>query len=113
MHTRNNIILRKRDVLKRVQLPNGGVFLREIRKSKKSESTAKCHCRPKYRRQIGRSPQRRRRQGLQQGPRIKSVLRNASSLGKKAINSSVGKMVMTEGLKYVPTLHERGTKRIK
>ena len=44
MHTRNNIILRKRDALKRVQLPNGGVFLREIRKSKKSESTAKCHC---------------------------------------------------------------------
>lgn len=88
-------------------------FYAKYEKVKRANLPPSVIVRPKYRRQIGRSPQRRRRQGLQQGPRIKSVLRNASSLGKKAINSSVGKMVMTEGLKYVPALHERGTKRIK
>lgn len=88
-------------------------FYAKYEKVKRANLPPRVIVRPEYRRQVGRSPQRRHRQGLQQGPRIKSVLRNASNLGKKAINSRVGKMVMTEGSKYVPKLHERGKKRTK
>ena len=51
--------------------------------------------------------------GIQQGRWTKSVLRKACSLGKKAINSSVEKMLIREVLEHPPTLHKKGMNRIK
>ena len=46
MPPRNNILLRKRAVSKRIQLPNG--FLRKIRKSRESEFTTQGKCSKTY-----------------------------------------------------------------
>ena len=43
----------------------------------------------------------------------KHGLENAYDLGKKVINSSLGKMLVREELECTPTLYEKGTKKIK
>lgn len=90
-------------------MPNGRVFL----KNKKTINLPPNKTASRtYRKWI--DPCRQGRSCRQRGGRIKFVLRKAYNLGKKkTINSSVGKLLIREGLKYAPSKYKKGTKRIK
>ena len=54
---------------------------------------------------------KRRRSG-QRGRGIKSFFKKARKLAKKAVNSDIAKMAISQGLAYAPKLYDIGTSKI-
>ena len=54
---------------------------------------------------------KRRRSG-QTGRGIKSLFKKAKKLAKKAVNSDIAKMAISQGLAYAPKLYDMGTSKI-
>ena len=107
MPTKNNILLRKRAVLKKVQLPDRKVFYAKCERMESVNLTPYVNVRRTYTRTIGARRPRRRRQ---RSRRIKTILKKEYNLGEKV---SLGKILIREGLEYTPKLYEKRTKKIK
>ena len=103
-------MLRRRAIPKRVQLPDGRLFYAKYEKIGRANLPSNINVRRAYTRTIGPRRHSRTRQRVRV---IETVFKKACYLSKKAINSSLGKMLITEGLEYVPTLYEKGTKKLK
>ena len=54
---------------------------------------------------------KRRRSG-QRGRGIKSFFKKAKKLAKKAVNSDIAKMAISQGLAYAPKLYDMATSKI-
>ena len=103
-------MLRRRAIPKRVQLPDGRLFYAKYEKIGRANLPSNINVRRAYTRTIG---PRRHSRTRQRGRVIETVFKKAYYLSKKAVNSSLGKMLITEGLEYAPILYEKGTKKIK
>ena len=71
--------------------------------------------RRKYVRKIGpRKQRKRRRNQVKRGLILNEVLlKTAFNIGKKALGSNFGKMLVKEGIDHLPTMYEKTKKRIK
>ena len=110
MPVRNNILLRERVAPKRVKLLGRQVFYAKYERAGRTNLPPNTNMRRTYTRMVGPGRQRNRKQ---RGQGIKTVLKKAYNLSKKAINLSLGKMLIREGLEYACTLYKKGTKKIK
>ena len=110
MPVRNNILLRERVAPKRVKLPGRRGFYAKNERARRLNLPQNINMRRTYTGMIGPRRQRNRKQ---RGQGIKTVLKKAYNLGKKAINLTLGKMLIREGLEYACTLYKKGTKKIK
>lgn len=97
MPTRTNILLRT--FPESVELHDGRIFYAKYERIKIANLPPNVTVRRTYNRTIGPRRQRRPRQ---RGCRIKTVLKKAFNLGKRATISSLGKMLIQEGLEYTP-----------
>ena len=120
---RNNIVLVKRDTLKRVNLPNGRTFLAKYKRVNKHYLPGGTTIQRTYR---GRPVQGRRTRALRPRRRTKSVaaVRGRGMRGRGIVDVAkiiatnphmheFGKRLLTKGIKSLPGLYKKATKRIK
>ena len=130
MPPRDRIIMIKRATPKRVTLPNGRTFLARYRRATRDdfppnislpriykERAAPKGRRRKRRRVISyRERQRaalRRRARAQRGRGLGSVFKKAYKLGKRALNSRLGKRITRAAVSEIPDLLENLGGRVK
>ena len=130
MPPRDRIIMIKRATPKRVTLPNGRTFLARYRRATRDdfppnislpriykERAAPKGRRRKRRRVISyRERQRaalRRRARAQRGRGLGSVFKKAYKLGKRALNSRLGKKITRAAVSEIPDLLENLGGRVK
>ena len=129
MAPRDRIIMIKRATPKRVTLPNGRTFLARYRRATRNDLPAnvtfprvyKERAAPKGKRRRGRvisyrERQRdalRRRARAQRGRGIGSLFKKAYKLGKKALNSRLGRKIAKAAVAEIPDLLENVGGRVK
>ena len=129
MPPRNRIIMIKRAQLKRVTLPNGRTFLARYRRATRNDLPAnislpriyKERAAPKGKRRKRRviSYRERQRQALrrraraQRGRGIGSFFKKAYKLGKRALNSRLGKRIARAAISEVPDVLENLGGKVK
>ena len=128
MPPRDRIIMIKRATPKRVTLPNGRTFLARYKRATKNDlphniSLARIYkerAAPKGRRRRRVIPYRerqraalRRRARAQRGRGLGSVFKKAYKLGKRALNSRLGKRITRAAVSEIPDLLENLGGRVK
>ena len=130
MPPRNRIIMIKRATPKRVTLPNGRTFLARYKRATRDdlppnislprvykERAAPKGRRRKRRRLVSyRERQRaalRRRARAQRGRGLGSIFKKAYKLGKKALNSRLGKRITRAAISEIPDVLENIGGRVK
>ena len=132
MPPRDRIIMIKRATPKRVTLPNGRTFLARYKRATREDLPAnislpriyKERAAPKGRRRRRRRrrviPYRerqraalRRRARAQRGRGLSSVFKKAYKLGKRALNSRLGKRITRAAVSEIPDLLENLGGRVK
>ena len=128
MPPRDRIIMIKRATLKRVTLPNGRTFLARYKRATRNDLPPnislpriyKERAAPKGRRRRRVIPYRerqraalRRRARAQRGRGLGSVFKKAYKLGKRALNSRLGKRITRAAVSEIPDLLENLGGRVK
>ena len=130
MPPRDRIIMIKRAQPKRVTLPNGRTFLARYRRATRDDfppnvnfpKIYKERAAPKNRRKRKRRviPYRerqraalRRRARVQRGRGLSSVLKKAYKLGKRALNSRLGRRIARAAVSEIPDVLENLGGRVK
>ena len=127
MPPRDRIIMIKRAQPKRVTLPNGRTFMARYRRAKRADLPPnvnlpriyKERAAPKNRRRRAipyRERQRaalRRRARAQRGRGLGSVFKKAYKLGKRALNSRLGKRITRAAISEIPDVLENLGGRVK
>ena len=128
MPPRDRIIMIKRGTPKRVTLPNGRTFLARYKRAKRNDLPRnislpriyKERAAPKGRRRRRVIPYRerqraalRRRARAQRGRGLGSVFKKAYKLGKRALNSRLGKSITRAAVSEIPDLLENLGGRVK
>ena len=128
MPPRDRIIMIKRATPKRVTLPNGRTFLARYKRATRNDlphniSLARIYkerAAPKGRRRRRVIPYRerqraalRRRARAQRGRGLGSVFKKAYKLGKRALNSRLGKRIKRAAVSEIPDLLENLGGRVK
>ena len=103
---RDNILLQKPAVPKKVTLPDGRHFYTKYERVCRKNLPRNVTVRRK--RAIG--PRRQRRQ--QGAGMISSLLNTGLKLGSKFLNSAIGQKIAEEGIKQVPNIYSAGVNRI-
>ena len=104
--TRDNILLHRRAVPKKVTLPNGRTFY--ARYERISDRQLPLNITVKRKRAIG--PRRQRRQ--KGGEMISSLFNTGLKFGSKFLNSAIGQKIAEEGIKQVPNIYNPGVNRV-
>ena len=105
MRRKNNYVMRKLDVPKRVTLPNGRTFIARYKRVSRSQLPANVILRRTYRQRA--APRGRRRRKRRQGGR------SLFSFIKKVAKNPVVRSLAKKGVHYLPTLYNAATCRIK
>ena len=128
MPPRDRIIMIKRATPKRVTLPNGRTFLARYKRATRNDlphnislpRIYKERAAPKGRRRRRVIPYRerqraalRRRARAQRGRGLGSVFKKAYKLGKRALNSRLGKRITRAAVSEIPDLLENLGGRVK
>ena len=130
MPPRNRIIMIKRATPKRVTLPNGRTFLARYKRATRDDlprnitlpRVYKERAAPKNKRRRRRRivPYRerqraalRRRERAQRGRGIGSVFKKAYKLGKRALNSRLGKRITRAAISEIPDVLENLSGKVK
>ena len=102
LRRKGNYAMRKLAVPKRVNLPNGRIFVAHYKRIKRADLPPNIRMRRTYRQRAAARNSRRRRQG-----------RGIVSLAKKVISNPAFRAIAKKGLVYAPGLYQSITKRIK
>ena len=124
MPPRNRIIMIKRARPKRVTLPDGRTFLARYRRATRDDlppnidlpRVYKQRAAPKGRRRRNRSRERQRaalRRRAQSGRGIGSFIKKSFRLGKRALNSRLGKRLARAAISEVPDVLEKLSGKVK
>ena len=118
MPPRDRIIMIKRATPKRVTLPNGRTFLARYRRATRDDLERAAPKGKRRRRRIisYRERQRaalRRRAREQRGRGLGSVFKKAYKLGKRALNSRLGRRITRAAVSEIPDLLENLGGRVK
>ena len=124
MPPRNRIIMIKRARPKRVTLPDGRIFLARYRRATRDDlppnidlpRVYKQRAAPKGRRRRNRYRERQRaalRQRAQRGRGIGSFIKKSFRLGKRALNSRLGKRLARAAISEVPDVLEKLSEKVK
>ena len=124
MPPRNRIIMIKRARPKRVTLPDGRTFLARYRRATRDDlppnidlpRVYKQRAAPKGRRRRNRYRERQRaalRQRAQRGRGIGSFIKKSFRLGKRALNSRLGKRLARAAISEVPDVLEKLSGKVK
>ena len=125
MPPRDRIIMIKRERLKRVTLPDGRTFLARYRHATRYDLPAnidlpkiyKLRAAPKgkWRKKIGYRERQRAtlRRRAQRGRGFGSLLKKGFKLGKKALNSRLGKRISRAIISEVPDVLEKLSGKVK
>ena len=105
MRRKNNYVMRKLDVPKRVTLPNGRTFIARYKRVSRSQLPANVILRRTYRQRA--APRGRRRRKRRQGGR------GLFSFIKKVAKNPVVRSLAKKGVQHLPTLYNAATSRIK
>ena len=129
MSPRDRIIVIKRDRPKRVTLPDGRTFLARYRRATRDDLPANINLPRKYKERAAPKGKRRKRNNrlavyrkgqrralrrrAQRGRGIGSFLKKGFKLGKKALNSRLGKRVARAVISEVPDVLESLSGKVK
>ena len=124
MPPRNRIIMIKRARPKRVTLPDGRTFLARYRRATRDDlppnidlpRVYKQRAAPKGRRRRNRYRERQRaalRRRAQSGRGIGSFIKKSFRLGKRALNSRLGKRLARAAISEVPDVLEKLSEKVK
>ena len=124
MPPRNRIIMIKRARPKRVTLPDGRTFLARYRRATRDDlppnidlpRVYKQRAAPKGRRRRNRYRERQRaalRRRAQRGRGIGSFIKKSFRLGKRALNSRLGKRLARAAISEVPDVLEKLSEKVK
>ena len=124
MPPRNRIIMIKRARPKRVTLPDGRTFLARYRRATRDDlppnidlpRVYKQRAAPKGRRRRNRYRERQRaalRRRAQRGRGIGSFIKKSFRLGKRALNSRLGKRLARAAISEVPDVLEKLSGKVK
>ena len=124
MSPRNRIIMIKRARPKRVTLPDGRTFLARYRRATRDDlppnidlpRVYKQRAAPKGRRRRNRYRERQRaalRRRAQRGRGIGSFIKKSFRLGKRALNSRLGKRLARAAISEVPDVLEKLSGKVK
>ena len=124
MPPRNRIIMIKRARPKRVTLPDGRTFLARYRRATRDDLPPnidlpivyKQRAAPKGRRRRNRYRERQRaalRRRAQRGRGIGSFIKKSFRLGKRALNSRLGKRLARAAISEVPDVLEKLSGKVK
>ena len=103
---RDNILLRRRAVPKKVTLPNGRTFYAKYERVSCKNLSREITVRKT--RAIG--PRRQRRQ--RGAGMISSLFNMGLKFGSKFLNSAIGQKIAEEGIKQVPNIYNAGENRV-
>lgn len=108
---RDNFLLRKLPTPKRVQLPNVRVFYAKYVRVGRANLPPNVWVRRRYVRKTGPKRQRKRcRNQVGSSLPSKAILKTAYNIGKKALGSNFGKMLMKEGIDCPPRMYKKAKK---
>ena len=129
MAPRDRIIMIKRATPKRVTLPNGRTFLARYRRATRNDLPANVTFPRVYKERAAPKGKRRRRRVIsyrerqrealrrraraQRGRGIGSLFKKAYKLGKRALNSRLGKKITKAAIAEIPDLLENVGGRVK
>ena len=109
---RNRIIMVKRQIPKKVTLPNGRMFYAKYKRTTRAELPANVHLQRPYKQRA--APRgRRRRRGGQRGRGFKSAIKKAFNFAKKAAKNKSVRNIGRALLNEVPTALDGLTKKVK
>ena len=129
MPPRDRIIMIKRETPKRVTLPNGRTFLARYRRATRNDLPANVTFPRVYKERAAPKGKRRRRRVIsyrerqrealrrrartQRGRGIGSLFKKAYKLGKRALNSRIGRKIAKAAVSEIPDLLENVGGRVK
>ena len=128
MPPRNRIIMIKRDRPKRVTLPDGRTFLARYRRATRDDLHPNINLPRVYKQRAAPKGKRRKnnrlipyrqrqraalRRRAQRGRGIGSILKKGFKLGKKALNSRLGKRLARAVISEVPDVLEKLSGKVK
>ena len=128
MRPRNRIIMIKRDRPKRVTLPDGRTFLARYRRATRDDLPPNINLPRVYKQRAAPKGKRRKNNRLipyrqrqraalclraQRGREIGSILKKGFKLGKKALNSRLGKRLARAVISEVPDVLEKLSGKVK
>ena len=111
--SRNNILLQRLPAPKRVQLPNGQVFFAKYQRVGRDRLPERVRIRRTCVRKIGPRQQRIRRIGPRNQCRTRQQvgrgldLSTSIDLGRRAVGSILGKIMINDAINYVPTVYKK------
>ena len=127
MPPRDRIIMIKRARPKRITLPNGRTFLARYRRATRDDLFSNVNLPRIYKERAAPKGKRRRRKAvipyrerqkavlrrLQRGRGLGSIFKKAYKLGKRAINSRLGRRIARAAVSEIPDLLENLGGRVK
>ena len=127
MPPRDRIIMIKRARAKRVTLPNGKTFVARYRRATRDDLFSNVNLPRIYKERAAPKGKRRRRKAvipyrerqkavlrrLQRGRGLGSIFKKAYKLGKRAINSRLGRRIARAAVSEIPDLLENLGGRVK
>ena len=128
MPPRNRIIMIKRERPKRVTLPDGRTFLARYRRATREDLPPNIHLPRVYKQRAAPKGKRRKNNRLiayrqrqrgalcrraQRGRGIGSILKKGFKLGKRALNSRLGKRLARAVISEVPDVLEKLSGKVK
>ena len=128
MPPRNRIIMIKRNRPKRVTLPGGKTFLARYRRATRDDLPPNINLPRVYKQRAAPKGKRRKnnrlipyrqrqsaalRRRAQRGREIDSILKKGFKLGKKALNSRLGKRLARAVISEVPDVLEKLSEKVK
>ena len=128
MPPRNRIIMIKRERPKRVTLPDGRTFLARYRRATREDLPPNIHLPRVYKQRAAPKGKRRKnnrliayrqrqrdalRRRAQRGRGIGSILKKGFKLGKRALNSRLGKRLARAVISEVPDVLEKLSGKVK
>ena len=128
MPPRNRIIMIKRERPKRVTLPDGRTFLARYRRATRDDLPPNIHLPRVYKQRAAPKGKRRKnnrliayrqrqrgalRRRAQRGRGIGSILKKGFKLGKRALNSRLGKRLARAVISEVPDVLEKLSGKVK
>ena len=109
MRRKRNYAMEKLNVPKRVTLPNGRTFVARYKRISRDDLPLNIRMRRTYRQRA--APRGRRRR--QRGQGILSFFKKAYKLGKRALNSRLGKRITRAAISEIPDALENVSGRVK
>lgn len=110
---RNNILLRKFAMPKRVQLPNGRVIYAKYQKFARNVLLERVKVGITNVRKIGPRRQRKQRNEAGRGMPTQVLISTAIALETKVAKSNIGKTIIKYAIDYIPTTYQKLNSKIK